>query len=120
MSKKGLSYRKERERKKKEARKAELAKREADSHYSLDKVIKDLKAIFNEDTVRALSLANNRGLSNEQIAEQLGVGVDRVVKLRESVERLPPAIRDRLLSNPAVLHNPLILEYALEQVARMR
>ena len=120
MSKKGPSYRKERERRKKEARKAELARRAATPTHSLDKVIKDLKAIFNDDTARAINLANNRGLSNEQIAEQLGVGVARVEKLRECVERLPSDIRNRLLKSPAILQNPRILEVALEEVTRLR
>ena len=120
MSKKGPSYRKERERRKKEARKAELAKKSAAAPHSFGKVIKDLKTIFNDDTALAISLANNRGLSDQEIAEKLGVDVARVETLRESVERLPPSIRERLLSNPAVLHNPRILEFALEQVYRLK
>lgn len=112
MSKKGHAYRKERERRKKEARKAAEAGKHASPKHDLGRVLKDLRALFDGDAARAVEVAMTSGLTREEIAAKLDWPVERVTKLHELLQRLPDGIRQRLVSHPEVLLNRAILDVA--------
>ena len=117
MSKKGPAYRKEREKRKKEARKAEEArKRTSGAQPDATQVLKNLRALFQDDAAHAVQLATSAGLPPEEVATRLGVPVDRVSRMLELVNNLPNGIRERLVKNPEVLLNKAVLDAAQKRV----
>ena len=116
MSKKGHAYRKERERRKKEARKADEARRQTAPKHDAQRVLKDLHSLFDSQAARAVHLVTTDGMAREEVAARLNVPVERVTKLLDLLGRLPDGIREKLVSNPEVLLNRSILDAAQSHI----
>jgi hypothetical protein len=122
MSRKDDQKRKKRELKKKEARKAEEArrlqrKRDArNAKVNVETILERLKVLFNEDASRAISCALNDSLSDEDIARQLDVPLDRVSELLDLAAQLPDPIVEHFRRFPEVMANPAVLEAIVQGV----
>jgi hypothetical protein len=122
MSRKDDKKRKKRELKKKEARKAEDArrlqrKRDArNAVVNVEAILERLKVLFNEDASRAISCALNESLSDEEIARQLDVPLERVSELLDLAAQLPDPIVEHFRRFPAVMGNPEVLKAIVEGV----
>lgn len=114
--------RKKREERKKEARKAEEArrlqrKRDAkNAVVNVETILERLTTLFNEDSAKAISLALNETLSEEEIAERLNVAPERVTELLDLAAQLPPAIVEYFQRYPDVMSNPDVLKAIIEGV----
>jgi len=118
MSRKDHAKRVQRERAKKEQRKLEEERKRKASEFSPKKVMADLRALFKEDSARAMTLLFDEGLSPEAISERVGVSVEEVRDLRDRLKHLPPTLKRLLQSHPEVLSNPAVLEAAFEGAHR--
>ena len=122
MSRKDDKKRKKHELKKKKARKAEDArrlqrKRDArNAVVDVDAILERLKVLFNEDTSRAIACALNESLSDEEIARQLNVPLERVSELLDLAAQLPAPIVEQFRRFPQVMANPAVLEAIIEGV----
>lgn len=122
MSRKDDRKRKKRDLKKKKARKVEEArrlqrKRDAqNAKVNVEMILERLKVLFNEDASRAISYALNDSLSDEDIARQLEVPLDRVSELLDLAAQLPGPIVEHFRRFPQVMANPAVLEAIVQGV----
>ncbi|MEY4668388.1 MAG: hypothetical protein RL518_1087 [Pseudomonadota bacterium] len=120
MSRRDDQKRKKRELKKKEARKAEEARRlerkraARNAVVTVDEILERLKALFNEDSSKAIACALNEQLSEEEIAERLNVSPERVSELLDLAGRLPHEIVEYFRRFPQVMSNPEVLEAIID------
>ena len=118
MSRKDHAKRVARERRKREERKQEQQRAQKSTQRSPNKVLSDLRALFKEDAARSMFLLFGRGLSAQEIADRANVPIDRVKRLEEKVNSLPPNLRRLLQENPAVLMNSDVLRAGIEGMWR--
>jgi hypothetical protein len=122
MSRKDDKKRKKREVRKKEAKKAEETrrlqlKREArDAVDNVKGIVDKLQVLFQEDAARAISLALNESLGDEEVAERLGVPVEQVTELMDLAAQLPNRFADLFREYPEAMANPEVLKAALDEV----
>lgn len=122
MSRKDDKKRKKREVRKKEAKRAEETrrlrlKREArDAVDNVKEIVDKLQVLFQEDAARAISLALNESLGDEEVAERLGVPVEQVTELMDLAAQLPNRFADLFREYPEAMANPEVLKAALDEV----
>ncbi len=116
MSRKDERKRKKREARKKEQRKAEEARRLQRRRAArgavgdVEEILSRLRSLFNEDASRAISLALNDSLSDEEISTRLGTSLENVTELLDLAAKIPQEIVEHFRRFPDVMANPAVLD----------
>lgn len=115
MSRKDHQKRKERELKKKEAKKIvdELARKREAARRSMPEILEQLGVLFEKNAARAITMAFEEKLSPEEISVALGVPTGHIEYLFDIAGMVSEDLLRTVRRWPLAFENPRVLEAAL-------
>ena len=115
MSRKDHKKRKERELKKKEAKKVvdELARKRDAARRSMPEILEQLGVLFEKNTARAITMAFEQKLAPEEIAAVLNVPIGHIEYLFDIAGTVSDDLLRTVRRWPLAFENPQVLEAAL-------
>lgn len=115
MSRKDHKKRKERELKKKEAKKIvdDLARKREAARRSMPEILEQLHVLFDKNTARAISMAFEERLSPDEIAGALDVPTGHIEYLFDIAGTVSDDLLRTVRRWPLAFENPQVLEAAL-------